>query len=83
MSSLPNNRGYRFSPEAISHTVWLYDSLTLSIRDIEDLLAERSIIVSYKSIRHWRATLGLDYARRLRKRRGPLGDHWFLNEVTV
>jgi putative transposase len=83
MSSQPNYRGYRFPPEIISHTVWLYHRFTLSLRDIEDLLAERNVIVSYESIRQWCATFGLDYARRLRKRRGALGDRWFLDEVTV
>jgi transposase-like protein len=83
MSSLPNYRGYRFPPEIISHAVWLYHRFTLSLRDIEDLLAERDVIVSYESIRHWCTTFGLDYARRLRKRRGPIGDRWFLDEVTV
>ena len=55
----------------------------MSLRDIEDLLAERNTIVSYESIRQWCATFGLDYARRLRKRRGALGDRWFLDEVAV
>ena len=51
MNSLPNYRGYRFPPEIISHAVWLYHRFTLSLRDIEDLLAERNVIVSYESIR--------------------------------
>jgi len=83
MSSPPNYRGYRFPPEVISHIVWLYHRFTLSLRDIEDLLAERNVIVSYESIRQWCATFGLDDARRLRKRRGALGDRWFLDEATV
>jgi len=83
MNSLPNYRGYRFPPEIISHTVWLYHRFTLSLRDIEDLLAERNVIVSYESIRQWCNRFGLDYAKRLRKRRGPGGDRWFIDEVTV
>jgi len=83
MNSLPNYRGYRFPPEIISYTVWLYYRFTLSLRDIEDLLAERNVIVSYESIRRWCARFGLDYAKRLRKGRGPGGDRWFLDEVTV
>ena len=83
MNSQPNYRGYRFPPEIISHTVWLYHRFTLSLRDIEDLLAERNVIVSYESIRQWCVTFGLDYARRLRKRRGAGGDCWFLDEVMV
>jgi len=51
MSSQPNYRGYRFPPEIISQTVWIYHRFTLSLRDIKDLLAERNVIVSYESIR--------------------------------
>ena len=83
MNSRPSYRGYRFPPEIISHAVWLYHRFTLSLRDIEDLLAERNVIVSYESIRQWCATFGLDYARRVRKRRGAGGDCWFLDEMTV
>ena len=81
MNSPPNYRGYRFPPEIISHAVWLYHRFGLSLRDIEDLLAERNVIVSYESIRQWCARFGLDYTRRLRKRHGPGGDRWFLDEV--
>jgi len=66
MSSQLNYRGYRFPPEIISHTVWLYYRFTLNLRDIEDLLAERKVIVAYESIRQWCVKIGLDYARRLR-----------------
>ena len=55
----------------------------MSLPDIEDLLAERNVIVSYESIRQWCTTFGLDYAKRLRKRSGPGGDRWFLDEMTV
>ena len=44
---------YRFPPAIISHAVWLYYRFTLSFRDVEDLLAQRAITVSYESIRHW------------------------------
>ena len=53
MNSLQNYLGYRFPPEIISHTVWLYHRFTLNFRDIEDLLAERNVIVSSESIRQW------------------------------
>jgi putative transposase len=45
--------GYRFSPEIISHAVWLYHRYCLSFRNIKDLLAERGITVSYETIRNW------------------------------
>ena len=76
-------RGYRFPPEIISHAVWLYHRFTLSLRDIEDLLAERGVIVSYESIRRWCMTFGLDYARVLRKRQARLGDTWHMDEFFI
>ena len=56
---------------------------SLSFRDVEDLLAERGITVTYEAIRHWCRTFGLDYARRLRRRRGRMGDTWYLDELFV
>lgn len=76
-------RGHRFPPEIISHAVWLYYRFALSFRDVEDLLAERGIIVSYETIRQWSQRFGVEYARRLRKKQGRLGDHWYLDEVFV
>ena len=74
---------HRFPPEIISHAVWLYHRFGLSLRDVEDLLAERGIIVSHEAIRRWCAKFGPDYARKLRRRRGRLGDTWYLDEVFV
>ncbi|MEO2196438.1 MAG: IS6 family transposase [bacterium] len=79
----PSYRGYRFPPEIISHAVWLYHRSGLSFRDVEDLLAERGVTVTYESIRQWCLTFGLDYVRRLRRRRGRMGDTWHLGEVFV
>ena len=55
-------RRRRFPPEIISHAVWLYHRFGLSLRDVEDLLAERGVTVSYEAIRYWRAKFGLEYA---------------------
>ena len=55
----------------------------MSLRDVEDLLAKRGITVSYEAIRLWYGKFGLDYARKLRRRRGRLGDTWYLDEVFV
>ena len=74
---------HRFPPEIISHAVWLYHRYCLSFRDVEDLLAERGIIVSYETIRQWCGKFGPDYARRLKRRQGRLGDTWLLDEVFV
>lgn len=76
-------RGHRFPPEIISYAVWPYHRFTLSFRDIEDLLAERGIIVSYESIRKWCLKFGPDYANQLRKRQGKLGDTWYMDEMTI
>ena len=76
-------RGYQFPSDIISHAVWLYHRFGLSFRDVEDLLAERGVTVTYEAIRQWCLTFGLDYARRLRRRRGRLGKTWYLDEVFV
>jgi putative transposase len=76
-------RCYRFPPEIISHGVWLYHRFALSFRDVEELLAKRGIIVTYETIRQWCRKFGPEYARRLKRRQGRLGDVWHLDEVFV
>ncbi len=83
MNNTPSYHGYRFPPEIISHAIWLYHRFCLSFRDVEDLLAERGIIVSYESIRQWCLKFGPEYARRLKRRQGRLGDTWHLDELYV
>src|SRR6266852_20699 len=73
--------GHRFPAEIISYAVWVYHRFCLSFRDVEDLLAERGIIVSYETIRIWCQKFGPDYARKLKRRQGRLGDIWHLDEV--
>jgi putative transposase len=79
----PIYHGYRFPSEIISHGVWLYHRFSLSFREVEDLLAERGIQVSYESIRQWCSKFGSDYAAKLKRRRGRLGDVWHLDEVFI
>ncbi len=79
----PSYRGYRFPPEIISHAVWLYHRFCPSLRDVEDLLAQRGVTVTYETIRQWCQTFGCAYARRLRRRRGQMGDTWYLDELFV
>ena len=67
-------RRHRFPPQIISYAVRLYHRFTLSFRDVEDLLAERGITVSYEAIRLWCDKFGPGYARTLRRRQGCLGD---------
>ena len=82
-SQAPSYHGYRFPSEIISHAVWLYHRFALSFRDVEDLLAQRSITLTYETIRQWCLTFGPSYARTLRRRRGRLGDTWHLDELFV
>ena len=74
---------HRFPPDVISHAVWLYFKFNLSHRDVEDLLAERGIIVSYESIRYWCIKFGSKYSRRLKRRHQGFGDTFFMDEVFV
>ena len=79
----PSYHGYRFPPEIISHAVWLYYRFCLSFRDVEDLLAKRGVLVSYETIRQWSRKFGAEYARKLKRRAGRLGDTWHLDEIFV
>ena len=74
---------HRFPAEIISHAVWLYHVFSLSLRDVELILAERGVIVTHESIRHWCRKFGADFARRLRRRRAKPGDTWHLDEVFI
>ena len=78
---LPSYRGYRFPATVISHCVWLYFRFSPSYRDVEEMMAERGVVVSYETIREWCQKFGQAYAKRLRIRRGRLGDRWHLDEV--
>jgi putative transposase len=73
--------GYRFPPEIIQQAIWLYLRFTLSLRDVEDLLAERCITVSYESIRRWINHFGPMIAADLRKHRPKPHTSWHLDEV--
>ena len=67
---------HRFHPDIIRHAIWLYFRFTMSYRDVEDLLAERGIDVSYETVRLWVLKFGKAYARRIRKRRPSSFDQW-------
>src|SRR3954452_11713052 len=75
--------GFRFPPEIIQHAVWLYLRFTLSLRDVEELLAERSIDVSHETIRRWVEVFGLLIAQRLRAMRPKSHSTWHLDEMFV
>ena len=74
---------HRFPPDIISYAVWLYYRFNLSHRDIEDLLAERGIIVSYETIRLWCIKFGAIYTRRLKRKQRGYGDTFYIDEVFV
>jgi len=74
---------HRSPPEIIRYAVWLYHRFNLSHRDIDDLLAERGVIVSYEAIRLWCKKFELQYARRFKRRQQGFGDTFDLDEVFV
>ena len=75
--------GYRFPPEVIHQAIWLYLRFTLSFRDVEDLLAERGISISYETVRRWVNHFGPMIAAHLRKRRPKPHATWHLDEVCL
>jgi len=86
MDTLPaatKYKNHRFPVEIIRHAVWLYFRFCLSFRDVEELLAERGVTVSYEAVRQWYLRLGQAFAKQLRCRQGRLGDTWHLDEVFV
>src|SRR6478672_201980 len=76
-------RRHRFPPEIIQHAIWLYLRFTLSYRDVEELLAERGLDISYETVRRWVLKFGPAIARRLRQRRPRSSDRWHLDEMVV
>ena len=72
---------HRFPGEVICHAVWLYFRFNLSFRDVEELMAQRGIDVSYETIRCWTIKFGPLIARRLKKRRGSPTGRWHLDEM--
>jgi putative transposase len=74
---------HRFPAQIIRHSVWLYARFTLSFRDIEDLLAERGVDVSYETVRRWFLKFGFAIAANLRRSRPRPSDHWHLDEMVI
>jgi putative transposase len=74
---------HRFPPPIIQHAIWLYLRFTLSYRDVEDLLAERGLDVSYETVRRWVLKFGPMIARNLQRRRPRPSDRWHLDEMVV
>jgi putative transposase len=76
-------RGFRFPAEVIEHAVWLYHCSSLSLRNVELILAARGIVVSYESIREWSLRFVRLFANKLKRRRSRPGDKWHMDEVFV
>jgi putative transposase len=75
--------GHRFPAEIIRHAVWLYHVFSLSLRDVELILAERGVTVAHESIRRWCLKFGHDFASSLRRRWPKPGDTRHLDEVLI
>ena len=82
-TAVHNYTRHRFPPAIIGHAVWLYFRFALSYRDVEELLAERGIILTYETVRQWCQKFGQAYANGLRRRRPRPGDKWHLDEVFI
>ncbi len=76
-------KGHRYPVEVISSCVWLYHRFPLSFREVEELMLERGIVVSYETVRRWCAKFGQVYAGALRRRQPRPGDKWHLDEVFI
>ena len=79
----PCYKRHRFPPASIGHAVWLYFRFARSYRDVEELLAERGVLVTYETIRQWCRKFGQISANELRRRRPRPGDKWHLDEVFI
>jgi putative transposase len=79
----PSYKGFRYPAEIISHCVWLYHRFPLSFREVEEMMLERGIVVTYETIRQWCRKFGQTYAKGLRRRRPRPGDKWHLDEVFI
>ncbi len=82
-ASTHSDKRHRFPPAIIGHAVWRYFWFAVSYRDVEELLAERGVILTYETIRRWCRKFGQQYANTLRKRRSRPGDTWHLDAVFV
>lgn len=82
-TSMPRLKGFRYPREIIAYAVWVYHRFALSTADVEDLLAERGVIVSREAIRLWVNRFGQHFAQCVRRDRSRLNDKWHLDEVVI
>ena len=74
---------HRYPIEIVGRCVWLYFRYSLSYRDVEEMMFERRVTVSYETIRAWCRKFGAEYSKRLKKCRGTVGETWHLDEVYI
>lgn len=74
---------HRYPPDVIRHAVWLYFRFTLSFRDVEEMLTQRGIAVSYETICSWTLKFGQIFAQNLRRSRSKSTGRWHLDEMVV
>lgn len=83
LSDLSRLKGFRFPRSVLGYAVWAYHRFSLSLGDVEDLLASRGITVSYERIRDWVARFGVQFAAKVRRDRPSPADKWHLDEVVI
>lgn len=76
-------KNHRYPVEVISYCVWLYFRFPLSFREVEELMLERGVVVSYETVRRWCGKFGQPYANALRRRQPRPGDKWHPDEVFI
>jgi putative transposase len=76
-------KGHRYPAEIISHCVWLYHRFPLSLREVEEMMMARGVLVTYETIHQWCRKFGQAFANGLRRRRARPGDKWHLDEVFI
>ena len=82
-SSLPRLKGSRFPREIVAYAVWVYPRFALSTADVEDLLAQRGVIVSRETVRLWVNRFDRHFAGCIRKERSRPNDKWHIDEVVI
>ncbi len=76
-------KGYRFRRPVISFAVWAYYRFAMSLRDVEDLLAARGVLISHETIRAWVNRFGPQMAAQIRRDRPQTSDKWHMDEVVI
>ena len=82
-TSMLRLKGFRFPSEIIAYAVWPYHRVAISTADVEDLLAERGVIVSREAIRSWVNRFGPHFANCVRRDRPRPNEKWYLDEVVI